>query len=71
MIKKRSGGGGWSFLGRALQAELTVSGDRIVEEGQGTSQLPIVQNLLMVLTAQGEGPYSSTNKNLSQKKDNQ
>ncbi len=45
----------WSFLGRALQAELTVSGDRIVEEGQGTSQLPVVQDLLVVLTAQGEG----------------
>jgi len=55
MIKKGVWGGGWSFLGRALQAELTVSGDRIVEEGQGTSQLPIVQDLLVVLTAQREG----------------
>ncbi len=35
------------------------------EEGQRTAQLPIVENLLVILTAQGKGPYSSTNKNLS------
>lgn len=40
---------GGVFPGRGLQAQLCVGGFSVVGEGYAAGQLPIIQNLLMVL----------------------
>ncbi len=60
MVLTAQGGRGHTV--QPIRIRLT---ERTTNRIKGNQPASIVQDLLVVLTTQGEGPYSSTNKNLS------